>query len=729
MQKTTLSDQLLMLIEKKNYQSVIARLEEVINKGDENNLETYWNLGLVYLLNEQIEEAQSIWLMGITQDLIDGDRNPAKSLIDFLQQTLSLLRLPEQSNHALAIYQQLIELEPDHLDYHLRFINLSYDLGEFDIGIVEDLGSIILLKKRAKTQLTKDELMAITFKILSLPTALSLDFLAGIIPYWQDKEKREWLAMISQFCNVMAYEKKLFRYAIDITKLCLIDNPGNLILLNDLLNFYQLANNREQLAETAKQIDQELETCKIDAAYQTYLYSRCASALIGGNTWSEARLIIQKFQHSFDQLTMAQNYHLNDYLYPRFWGMGFSLFYLFDDPQNNRQYLNEAAKIFQANIDNRKQLFQINLPSHPVKSRHQKIRVGYIGHSLRQHSVGWLCRWLLQCHDADQFEVYAYLIGLKEDWLTSTWVAPYVARLDVLPNDVETILKSIHQDNLDILVDLDVLTNNITAQVLARKPVKCQISWLGSDASGLPSIDYFFVDRYVVTSDAQAYYSEKLWTLPHTYIAVGGFEVGEPTISRNSLGIATDTVIYLSVQNKIKCNPKILHTQLQIIKAVPHSILLIKGGGDNDLIKQIADQMLKELGLNGNHIQFLSPDPDELTHRANLAVADVVLDTYPYNGATTTLETLWMGIPLVTLVGQQFAARNSYDFLYQVGVECGIAHNYEEYIDWGIQYGTDPNLRETVRQQLTLSRRTSPLWRPQQFAQDVESAYRQILAT
>jgi len=132
----------------------------------------------------------------------------------------------------------------------------------------------------------------------------------------------------------------------------------------------------------------------------------------------------------------------------------------------------------------------------------------------------------------------------------------------------------------------------------------------------------------------------------------------------------------------------------------------------------------EQLGVNPERLRFLPPVDSEYVHRANMqTLADVVLDTYPYNGATTTLEALWLGIPLVTRVGQQFAARNSYAFLTQCGITEGIAHSASEYIAWGVRLGTDAQLRQDIRQRLLASRRTSPLWHGQRFAQELGQAF------
>jgi len=131
-------------------------------------------------------------------------------------------------------------------------------------------------------------------------------------------------------------------------------------------------------------------------------------------------------------------------------------------------------------------------------------------------------------------------------------------------------------------------------------------------------------------------------------------------------------------------------------------------------------------GVDLDRLRFLPSVKMEQEHRANMAIADVVLDTYPYNGATTTMETLWMGIPMVTRVGQQFVARNSYTMMMNVGVTEGIAWSNEEYVDWGIRLGTDPALRQEVAWKLRESRKTSPLWNGRQFAKEMEKAYTEM---
>jgi predicted O-linked N-acetylglucosamine transferase (SPINDLY family) len=210
------------------------------------------------------------------------------------------------------------------------------------------------------------------------------------------------------------------------------------------------------------------------------------------------------------------------------------------------------------------------------------------------------------------------------------------------------------------------------------------------------------------------------------HLAIDGFEVEVPTKRRSDYQIPADAIVYLCAQKSYKHNPAILRLQMQIIKQVPNSYLLVQPRTNLASAIKSYQQLATEIGISIDQLRFIEPDPDEVTHRANLQLADVVLDTFPYNGATTTLETLWMGVPMVTKVGQAFVARNSYAFMQQVGVTEGIAHTDAEYVDWGVRLGTDLALRQQVMGKLLHSRKTSPLWNARSFTLEMENAYRQM---
>jgi predicted O-linked N-acetylglucosamine transferase (SPINDLY family) len=179
-------------------------------------------------------------------------------------------------------------------------------------------------------------------------------------------------------------------------------------------------------------------------------------------------------------------------------------------------------------------------------------------------------------------------------------------------------------------------------------------------------------------------------------------------------------------QKGYKRHPDHLRLQMKILQQVPNSYLLVKGAADVESSKSFFEEMAQEEEADFSHIIFLDAVASEFIHRANLAIADVVLDTYPYNGATTTMETLWMGIPIVTRVGEQFAARNSYTMMLNAGITEGIAWTADEYVEWGVRLGKDEKLRQQISWKLRQSRHTSPLWNAKQFTRDMENAYEQM---
>ena len=721
MNEEALFNQAKICLEQGDYEQVIALLKtEIEQKPDHFSL--YVFLGLAYLLQEQEENAQECWLAGLMGCFIDLDAGKM-ALKTFLLEETQDLTDQSQNIEALKILRQILNLDSEDLTVHLRYLELACQGEQFSVEDLAELGIIEVLVSWQRVLDNPQLLLDLVLKILQEPTAISLDFLAASIPHLSELD---WLSVIMNFANHMAYDRQFISYAIDIAQVCLQNSPNNYYILNDLLKYHRLKEDHQSIVLAATNLWNSIQSQPIDLALHGYFLSHLLSVFLNENDWQIVEQISQKLNLVLEDILIQEKIVINTFLFGRFWALPCPLLYLIDDPLKIRQYFNRNSQLFQEDIQQKQsdslvvidKSVQLSPPlSEPLQ------RIGYIAHTLRKHSVGWLCRWLFKYHNPQDFQIYVYLIGQEADELTEQWIYPNVYRYYHFYREVAEIVTQIRRDKIQVLVDLDVLTHNLTAQVLARKPAPVQVSWLGSDASGLPAIDYFMVDPYVVAQNAQSYYHETLWYLPQTYLAVDGFEVGTPTLSRHNLRFGEQTVIFISVQNKIKSNPRILRLQLQIIQAVSHSIFWIKGGGDNALIREMVEQLAEEIGVDRERVVFLPKDADEMIHRANLGLADVVLDTYPYNGATTTLETLWLGVPLVTRVGEQFAARNSYSFLKQVGIEEGIAWTDEEYVAWGIRFGQDRSLRQQIRERLWGGRQHSPLWQGEQFTREMEKAY------
>ena len=435
----------------------------------------------------------------------------------------------------------------------------------------------------------------------------------------------------------------------------------------------------------------------------------------------------------FLETISEQDFDFSEYY--RLISLGMTFLYFEDSPRDNRRLRNrmgylgsqvmrnefeQEIKRYEKNIDER-------LSNVSSAQTEDPLKIGYITDCLRVHSVGWLVRWVLQYHDPNLVDVYTYSTYNPKDFIHDQLIEQYGSKIKHIDYPIQHITDQIQLDKIDILVDLGSLTEYQNCVVTAVKPAPVQLTWLGMDASGIPTVDYYLADRFSLPDDAQDYYSEKLIKMPHCYIAVDGFELDRPSTCRADFGIPEDAVIYLSSQGGAKRHPDNMKLQVQILAQVPKSYLLIKGmKTDESVILKNFAELAVSLGVDSDRIKIMPATPKEDTHRANLKIADIILDTYPYNGATTTLEALWCEVPLVTRVGQQFAARNSYSMLMNAGLTEGIAWTDDDYVNWGVMFGLNRDLRDRVRWKLRQGKRTSPLWDARQFTRDLEAVYQQI---
>lgn len=690
----------------------------------------YWHLGLLYLLQEQEAEAQMVWLMAMAEGEPEEVEKWTEELVEILVTEAVRREKIKDEQIAWTLRQHIREISPDDLDNLLGLVILSLSLnllGEDESIVVQIIETI---KSKQSGPVNTDLLLQVLTQLLAQQPLNTYTFKLAEACVAVSKKNPHFSQQLTKLLfetTDLLVKKTPLEIAFQFAELCWRLQPNNIAILAILTN---LSQNQGKYLESLKFARRQLKCAqeKIDKIAAYYLIVR--GLMRAGGHWQEAQTNYQYFQQQVDKLieqntAVSEQHLLNLMITVPFFN------YLSDNPEATHKFRNKLANYCQAGLEKlypeQVKQFQQQRLDKQSQSPHKKLKIAYLSGYLYEHSVGWLARWLFQHHDRDRFTVYAYSLNKYNDSVQQfiTRNSDYFRDLSA-HNQVINIAECIAQDEIDILVDLDSVTENYVCGVMALKPAPIQITWLGSDASGLSTVDYFMADPYVLPASAPDYYAAKIWRLPQTYLAVDGFEVGVPTLRREQLGIPDDATIYLSAQSGYKRDPDTAKLQIQILKAVPNSYLLIKGMSDEESIKNFFVEIAAAENVDINRLCFLPRDPSELVHRANLSMADVVLDTYPYNGATTTLETLWMGIPLVTKVGEQFSARNSYTMLVNAGIEAGIAWTNEEYLEWGIRLGTDYQLRQKIAGQLRKSRQTAPLWNAKRFTQQMEAAYQQM---
>jgi predicted O-linked N-acetylglucosamine transferase (SPINDLY family) len=716
------------------YETAAALYEQAIDL-DPANCSAYWQLGMMYLLQGQEAEAQLTWMAVLAELEPDSEElaSAQAELWQVMQTEAEQQRSAEKLEIVWLIRQHLRELNPSEIQNLLQIIQLSIQLKRFSPDDLEELAIAEVLQ--AQPVIDPDLLLLTLQQVLAIAveSSQSLIFLEACLPYYvQDSEKliSAVLPVAETLCIHLANKLVAGRYL----ELCLQLDQHHPQILLQLGNIYPDIGRYAEGIEMAQRYYQSCTTL-FDKVMGNALTLRAYMA--SGTHWQSAEKLLHQQTTLLKHWTLEVN-QIEDkqLLNPAF--LTASLFfypYFNDTPQSNRPLQNQVASHYQSALQIHVKENDLDYQPYPLKpfvrsQSQKKIKIGYLSRSLRRHSVGWLCRWLFEHYDRDRFETHIYFNQqMRIDPFAKRWFVDNATSASLFDGDIVGVAKTIQDDEIDILVDLDSLTSNHNCGVMALKPAPIQVTWLGLDASGIPGVDYFLADRYVLPDHAQDYYSEKIWRLPHSYISVDGFEVGVPTLKREHLNLPVDAVLYFSCQRGYKRHPETIRLKMKILQAVPNSYLLIKGVGDQEGIRGVFEQIAQEEGVSCDRLRFLGYEPDEETHRANLGIADVVLDTFPYNGATTTMETLWMGIPLVTRVGEQFAARNSYTMMMNAGITEGIAWSNEEYINWGIQLGQNALLRQQITNKLKQSRQTSPLWNAAQFTRELEQAYEQMWQT
>ena len=710
-----------------------SRLYSSLADGSELDVGAYFYFGASLALEGKSDEAQLIWMTTLLHSGEEDEATCVGDLLSFLASESDRLSDQGHLEDVKILLFHRHSIEPDSIEYLLDFLSIAIISSEWDpeCGLIE-----------SATELLENSESGI------LAPGIALNYLTGILagnPFQPNighfvkslirhiPEKSTLMSALMPIMSDLAYASRCSGIAAKIAEAYLEIDHENVEVLAHLSTFYQNSESYTDGIETARKRF-ELVELKAEKIFSSHLILR--GLFSAGGLWEESTKAIEVHHNLLRKLSCNDVDGLNSVYTLRLFTSTYFLPYFQDDIQN-RVLQNQVVGLLFDNISNYSKEFITSLrASSPSKilqdSSPRKLRIGYLSHCMSQHSVGWLARWLLQNHDQENFDLYGYSIHSRPSDLLQKWYIEKFKEHRFLGQDfnfnTQAFTRQISDDRIDILVDLDSITLDVTCEILAFKPAPIQVTWLGWDAIGMSSIDYFIADPYVLPENAQDYYTEKIWRLPDTYLAVDGFEVAVPTLKREDLGIATESVIFLTAQRGYKRHRDTAVLQMKIITGTPDSYLLIKGFADDQAIQTFFYEIADEVGVDRYRLRFLATDPSEAVHRANLRIADVVLDTYPYNGATTTMETLWMEVPIVTRVGEQFAARNSYTMMMNAGITEGIAWSAEEYVEWGIKLGTNAQLRQDVSWKLRQSKQTSPLWNGKQFARQMEDAYKQMWA-
>ncbi|HLK57421.1 MAG TPA: tetratricopeptide repeat protein [Chthonomonadaceae bacterium] len=361
------------------------------------------------------------------------------------------------------------------------------------------------------------------------------------------------------------------------------------------------------------------------------------------------------------------------------------------------------------------------------RSPGRKLRVGYVGPFFREHCQALFLVPLLEHHDHDQVEVFVYSDVATPDAVTVRLQARCDTWRNIAGMADAAAAERIREDRIDILVDLALHMAGNRMQVFARKPAPVQVTWLGyPGTTGLETMDYRLTDPYLdpLTADNDVWYAEQSVRLPHTFWCYDPLTSAIPT---NALPAERNGyVTFGCLSNFCKINAGTLRLWAGALNAVPQSRLLLLAP-EGRARRWVLDT-LQQQGVDASRIEFVDRQPRsqylELYHRI-----DVGLETVPYNGHTTTLDSLWMGVPVLTRVGDAPVGRAGWSQLSNLGLQELAAETDSQYAQLAARVCSDLPALSRLRAELRDRMLQSPLGDGARFARDIEAAYRQMWET
>ena len=389
-------------------------------------------------------------------------------------------------------------------------------------------------------------------------------------------------------------------------------------------------------------------------------------------------------------------------------------------------------QLYQAHIKYEKQYvseFLMNTKPHDNDcSADRKLKVGYVSPDFRTHSVAYFFEPILSQQDKDAFDIYCYANVAKPDETTDR-LRRYASHwLDISGLTDEEVAGQIRKDSIDILIDLAGHTDKPSLIIFAYKPAPVQVTYLGyPNTTGLSSIDYRLTDGFSDPEGQDQFYSEELIRLTRGFLCYRP-PTNSPELSTLPMTL-TRHVTFGSFNNLAKMVPEVITLWSQLLRVIPESRLIVKNFSlrDETICEYYMTQFVQH-GVGREQVELIGWLPNKDDHLKLYGRIDIGLDTFPYNGTTTTCEAMWMGVPVITLCGDRHAARVGNSLLHQVGLEELIAQTEDEYIEIAKQLVNDTGRLKELREGMRERMLNSPLCDEEGFTRQLEQAYREMWA-
>ena len=391
---------------------------------------------------------------------------------------------------------------------------------------------------------------------------------------------------------------------------------------------------------------------------------------------------------------------------------------LISDPKVQKRIAENFSKSrFHKSID-------VSIPKKTNKEN--KIRVGYFSPDFRSHAVASLISELFEEHDRHKFEIHAFYFGPNTNdemnLIIKSAVDYYHDVRSLGHKDVALLARKV---KLDIAVDLCGYTQDCRPEIFAERAAPTQINYLGYPGTmGVDFMDYIIADKTIIPKKNQEHFSEKIIYMPNSYqVNVSSKDLTEIQFTRQEFGLPQEGFVFCCFNNSYKITPSVFKSWMKILQGVNGSVLWVFESNKNS-VKNLKDAAVKH-GVSKDRLIFASHMSVE-KHLNRIRLADLFLDTLPYNAHTMGSDTLRMGIPLLTCMGETLASRVAASLLFSLNLPEMVTITLEEYVSVAIKLATNQQEILKIKHKLSRNVLSSSLYNTRKFSKDLENAYLQI---
>ena len=358
--------------------------------------------------------------------------------------------------------------------------------------------------------------------------------------------------------------------------------------------------------------------------------------------------------------------------------------------------------------------------------KHNKIRIGYLSSDFCLHAVSLLTVELLERHNHDKFEVFGFCWSREDGTSIQKRVInamdQYIKIGEMSDKEAADCIRS-HE--IDIMIDLQGLTSGARPMILSYRPAVLQLTYLGfPGTTGLPWIDYVIADKYLIPDELIPYHTEKPLYLPSCFQSSDSKREVGPMPTRADNGLPEKAFVFCSFNNNYKFTPELFAVWMRILKRVPGSVFWLLA--DNEWAKENLIKAAKKNGIKKDRLIF-APRVAPADYLARYQLADLFLDTFPFNGGTTANDALFMGLPLLTLSGRTFASRMAGSLLTNLEVSELIATSLKEYEEKAVRLAKKTAELSTLKSKMIENKLSGPVFDIAQLVNNLENQFQHLV--